>query len=238
MSTQQARGVKSETTINDDMVVQYLQTYPDFFERNSTLLARLRLPHARESGQTISLVERQVDVLRERNRGLERKLKELIDVARANEVLTDKIHRFDRRLIRAGTMAETVSAVEASLREDFEAMHAVLVLFVAPSPELKPLEGPFLRVLPREHADLKMFDTFLTSAKPRCGQVRDAQRDYLFGAGNVEIGSVALAPLGPNAEFGFLAIGSSDSDRFHPTMSTDFLGRIGDHIREAIARFG
>ena len=237
MSTQQARGVKSEA-INDDLVAQYLQTYPDFFERNSALLARLRLPHARNSGQTVSLVERQVDVLRERNQALERKLKELIDVARANEVLTDKIHRFDRRLIRARTQAETVAAIEASLREDFEAMHAVLVLFTAPSPELVALEGRFLRVLPREHQDMKMFETFLASAKPRCGQVRDVQRDYLFGAGNIEIGSVALAPLGPNAALGFLAIGSSDSDRFHPTMSTDFLGRIGDHIREALARFG
>lgn len=237
MSTQQARGVKSEA-INDDLVAQYLQTYPDFFERNSALLARLRLPHARNSGQTVSLVERQVDVLRERNQALERKLKELIDVARANEVLTDKIHRFDRRLIRARTQAETVTAIEASLREDFEAMHAVLVLFTAPSPELGALEGRFLRVLAREHPDMKMFETFLTSAKARCGQVRDAQRDYLFGAGNIEIGSVALAPLGPHAALGFLAIGSSDSDRFHPTMSTDFLGRIGDHIREAFARFG
>jgi uncharacterized protein len=237
MSTQQARGVKSEA-INDDTVAQYLQTYPDFFERNSALLARLRLPHVRNSGQTVSLVERQVDVLRERNLGLERKLKELIDVARTNEALTDKIHRFDRRLIRARTMAETVTAIEGSLREDFEAMHAVLVLFVPPMPELEVLEGRFLRVRTREHADLKTFDTFLANAKPRCGQIRDAQRDYLFGTGNVEIGSVALAPLGPQAEFGFLAIGSSDSDRFHPTMSTDFLGRIGDHIREAIARFG
>ena len=113
MSTQPARGVKSEA-INDDTVAQYLQTYPDFFERNSALLARLRLPHVRNSGQTVSLVERQVDVLRERNLGLERKLNELIDVARTNEALTDKIHRFDRRLIRARTMAETITAIEVS----------------------------------------------------------------------------------------------------------------------------
>jgi uncharacterized protein YigA (DUF484 family) len=68
--------------------------------------------------------------------------------------------------------------------------------------------------------------------------VRDAQRDYLFGSGNIEIGSVALAPIGQNATLGFLANGSSDSDRFDPTMSTDFLARVGDHLREAIARFG
>jgi uncharacterized protein YigA (DUF484 family) len=237
MTTQQARGLKTEG-LTDDAVVQYLQTYPDFFERHSSLLTRLRLPHLRNTGQTVSLVERQVDVLRERNQGLERKLKELIDVARANEVLTDKIHRFARRLIRARSLAETVAAIEASLREDFEAMHTVLVLFRPDAEELKPLAGPFLRLVRRETADLKMFETFLSTAKPRCGQVRDAQRDYLFGSGNIEIGSVALAPIGQNAALGFLAIGSSDSDRFDPTMSTDFLARVGDHVREAIARFG
>jgi uncharacterized protein YigA (DUF484 family) len=237
MTTQQARGLKTEG-LTDDAVVQYLQTYPDFFERHSSLLTRLRLPHLRNTGQTVSLVERQVDVLRERNQGLERKLKELIDVARANEVLTEKIHRFARRLIRARSLAETVAAIEASLREDFEVMHAVLVLFRPEEEDLKPLVGPFLRLVRRETADLKMFETFLNAAKPRCGQVRDAQRDYLFGSGNIEIGSVALAPIGQNATLGFLAIGSSDSDRFDPTMSTDFLARVGDHVREAIARFG
>ncbi len=237
MTTQQARGMKTES-LTDDAVVHYLQTYPDFFERHAALLARLRLPHVRNSGQTVSLVERQVDVLRERNQGLERKLKELIDVARANELLTEKIHHFARRLICARTLAETVAAIEASMREDFEVMHTVLVLFKPEALELKPLEGPFLRLVRRETADLKMFETFLSAAKPRCGQVRDAQRDYLFGSGNVEIGSVALAPIGPNASIGFLAIGSSDSDRFDPTMSTDFLARVGDHLREALERFG
>lgn len=236
MSTQQAREPKTGV-LTDDTVAQYLQTYPDFFERHATLLARLRLPHSRSDSQTVSLIERQVNVLRERIQGLEGKLKELIDVARSNEQVTDKIHRFARRLIRARTLADTVAAIESSLREDFDAMHSVLVLFKPHTEELRALEGRFLRLLPREHADLKMFDTFLTAAKPRCGQVRDLQRDYLFGADNVEIGSVALAPLGTATALGFLAVGSSDSQRFHPTMSTDFLGRIGEHVCEAITRF-
>ena len=236
MSTQQARELKSET-LNDESVSQYLQAYPDFFERHAALLARLRLPHPRSGGQTISLIERQVDVLRERAQGLERKLRELVDVARSNEQLTDKIHRFARRLMCTRTLADTVAAIESSLREDFDARHSVLVLFRAGPGELEPLTGTFLRVLPREHTDLRMFDTFLTAARPRCGQVRDAQRDYLFGAGNIEIGSVALAPLGTGAGMGFLAVGSSDAQRFHPTMSTDFLARIGEYVREAIARF-
>src|SRR5262245_5320329 len=161
MSTQQARELKAEP-ISDEKVANHLQTYPDFFERHAALLAKLRLPHTRTEGQTVSLIERQVDVLRERNTGLERKLKELVDVARLNEQLTDKIHRFARRLIRARSLAETIQAIESSMREDFEAMHSVLVLFRTQSPDLAALEGTFLRLMPRDHADLRTFETFLS----------------------------------------------------------------------------
>ena len=108
--TSQARGIKHEG-LNDTSVADYLQTYPDFFERNSPLLTKLRLPHLRDMGATVSLVERQVEVLRERNQSLERKLKELVDVARANDALADRIHRLCQRLIRAHTLpTENASA--------------------------------------------------------------------------------------------------------------------------------
>ena len=82
-----------------------------------------------------------------------------------------------------------------------------------------------------------MFETLFESGRPRCGQIRDSQRDYLFGAGTVEIGSAALVPLGSSEAavgVGLLAIGSPDAERFHPTMSTEFLARIGDLVSEAI----
>jgi len=88
MTTSHARGIK-EDGLNDLSVAEYLQTYPDFFERNGPLLAKLRLPHLRDAGTTVSLVERQVEVLRERTQSLERKLKELVDVARANDALAE-----------------------------------------------------------------------------------------------------------------------------------------------------
>jgi uncharacterized protein YigA (DUF484 family) len=65
--------------------------------------------------------------------------------------------------------------------------------------------------------------------------VRDSQRDYLFGEGAVDIGSVALVPLGPAGRFGLLACGSTDSQRFNPTVSTEFLARIGELISAALA---
>jgi uncharacterized protein YigA (DUF484 family) len=235
MTTSQARGIKQEG-INDASVAEYLQTYPDFFERNSPLLAKLRLPHLRDVGSTVSLVERQVEVLRDRNQSLERKLKELVDVARANDALADRIHRLSQRLIRAQTLAQTINAVEASLREDFDAMHSVLVLFLEQARSLQPAAGRFLRTGDPADADLKTFESLLQSGKPRCGLARDAQRDYLFGKDSVEIGSVALTPLGPKGKLGILAIGASDAERFHPAMSTEFLSRIGELVTYALTR--
>ena len=235
MTTSQARGIKHEG-LNDTTVAEYLQTYPDFFERNSALLAKLRLPHLRDVGATVSLVERQVEVLRERNQSLERKLKELVDVARANDALADRIHRLCQRLIRAHGMAETISAVETSLREDFDAMHSEMVLFLEQARTVEGVPARFLRTGSASDADIKSFETLLQSGKPRCGQVRDAQRDYLFGTDSLEIGSVALTPLGPKGELGILAIGASDAQRFHPAMSTEFLSRIGELVTYALMR--
>src|ERR1700691_377155 len=235
MTTSQARGIKQED-INDTSVAEYLQTYPDFFERNSPLLIKLRLPHLRDVGATVSLVERQVEVLRERNQSLARQLKELVDVARANDALADRIHRLSQRLIRAHSLPETINAVEASLREDFDAMHSVLVLFLEQARSLESEAGRFLRCGDPDGADITTFESLLHSAKPRCGQVRDSQRDYLFGEDSVAIGSVALTPLGPKGELGIVALGASDAERFHPAMSTEFLSRIGELVTYALMR--
>jgi uncharacterized protein len=182
----------------------------------------------------VSLVERQVLVLREKHEKVEAQLHELIAVARANDALADKIHKLSRRLIRSRTAATLVDALESSLREDFGASEWLMLL--APSAEsgFHRLSSRHLRLVDATAPELKMFDTLFSSGKPRCGQIRDSQRDFLFGAGTIEIGSAALVPLGPQASSGLLAIGSPDTERFHPAMSTEFLARIGELVSEAV----
>jgi uncharacterized protein len=235
MTTSHARGV-SKASLDDGMVAEFLHNSPDFFERNAGLLAKLRLPHLRNEGSTVSLVERQIEVLRDRNQALERKLKELIDVARSNDALAARIHRLSQRLIRAHDLLQTVNAIETSLREDFDAMHVVLVLFTAAARALKSDAPLFLRTDSPDSPDMRTFESLLQAGKPRCGQIRDSQREFLFGADTVAIGSVALAPLGPKGNLGLLAIGASDAERFHPGMSTDFLSRISDLVAFALTR--
>jgi uncharacterized protein YigA (DUF484 family) len=234
MTTREARGLAAVET-EEESVARYLQLNPDFFERNLALLARLRLPHVR-SGSTISLVERQVEVLREKHAALEQKLAEFVRVARSNDAIAERLHRFTRRLMRATNREAVLAEIEASLREDFDSFHSVLLL-ITPTPEVS--EQRFLRTLTADSPSLKSFESLFASGKPRCGQVRDSQRELLFGMDANDIASVALVPLqkpGEKTVMGLLALGSTDRDRFHPGMSTEFLARMGELIADALAR--
>jgi uncharacterized protein YigA (DUF484 family) len=234
MTTQTARGVAAGQT-DEERIERYLSLNPDFFERHQPLLARMRLPHMR-SGSTVSLVERQVEVLREQKSDADRRLSEFIAVARANDQLADRIHRFTRRMMRAPTAVAALDALEASLREDFDAFHSVLLL-TSPIESLRSVNcEPFLRVVAPEDATMRSFEALLATGKPRCGQVRDSQRDFLFGPESASIGSVALVPLGDAGAVGLLALGSAERERFHPGMSTEFLKRMGDLITDALSR--
>lgn len=234
MSTQTARGLAAGQT-EEERIERYLGLNPDFFERHQPLLARMRLPHMR-TGSTVSLVERQVEVLREQKGDADRRLAEFVAVARANDQLAERIHRFTRRMMRAPDAPTALASLEASLREDFDAFNSVLLL-TAPLGSLDTVElEPFLRKLPADDANIRTFEALLATGKPRCGQVRDTQRDFLFGPEAASIGSVALVPLGEAGAIGLLALGSAERERFHPGMSTEFLKRMGELITDALSR--
>jgi hypothetical protein len=230
MTTREARGLAAVET-EEESVASYLQRNPEFFERHQGVLARLRLPHAR-GDSTISLVERQIEVLREKQAALENKLAELVRVARANDAIAERLHRFTRRLLGVSSREQAIACIEAGLREDFDAFHAALVL-IGP-PREAPLAPRFVRSVSADDAQLKSFESLFASGKPRCGQARDSQREFLFGPEGLEMGSLALVPLGEKGALGLLALGSADRDRFHPGMSTEFLARLAELITDSL----
>jgi hypothetical protein len=234
MSTQRKSDFVDDE-LSEQAVHDYLATHPDFFESHATLLSSLHLPHA--SGGAVSLVERQVSVLRQKEIKLERKLKDLIEVARANDILSAKIHELCMQLLAAPDLNKTVSAIEEAMRSGFGADQAVLVVFGDPEAFEDIAAGRFFRVVDRRDPSLKPFETFLNGSSARCGQIRDSQRDFLYRGDALDIGSTALVPLGDGAQIGFLAVGSRDSARFHPGMSIDFLTRLGDLVAGSLKRF-
>lgn len=216
-------------------VAQFLAAHPDFFERHPLLLGQLKLSHVRGDGTTVSLVERQVDVLRDKNREIELRLRSLVENGRANDVLAGKIHRLAKRLIHAKDAHTRIASIEASLREDFDTREFVIVLPHSHAhAALAKSEARYLRAATPDDPGMRSFESLFASGKPRCGRIRDSQRDWLFPSADVEVGSVALVPLGAGGGLGLLAIASPDAEHFNPTMSTDFLARIGELVATAL----
>jgi uncharacterized protein len=229
MTTQQQKRNPVVDELSEDAVEHYLQTHPEFFARHDRLLATLRLPH--KAGSAVSLVERQVTILRTRTAKLEGKLRELLEEGRANESRVTKSFRLASALIAARDRAGALDAVEASLRDDFGIEHVVLLLFTQDG--AKPAAQGFVRSISSQDPRLTAIASLLEAVGPRCGRPTDAQRALFFG--DTPIASTGLVPIGRGERrLGVLALGSGDPNRFLPTMSVDFLARIGDLVSQAL----
>ncbi|MEO0972731.1 MAG: DUF484 family protein [Pseudomonadota bacterium] len=231
MSSQQKTGIAAQG-LSEDAIAQYLQMHPDFFERHSSLLSTLRLADP-ESGPAVSLIERQVAVLRARNGKLERKLQELVTIVGSNTALAEKIHGLGEKLLATATANEAVTVLGKSLREDFSAEFVVLLIFDDAVATDTPAESDWVRRIDRREEGGE-FHSLLGGATARCGRLTEAQRDFIFGSEDGQrVASATLTPLG-NPAIGMLGIGSVNPDRFLPTMSVDFLSRVGGLVAQAI----
>ncbi|HZF29177.1 MAG TPA: DUF484 family protein [Gammaproteobacteria bacterium] len=226
-----AVGTTAADAFPEDAIADHLKSHPDFFERHPLLLLSLNLPH-RTGGSAISLVERQVAMLRQRNSQLERQFKDLVAVAKQNDALVEKILKLGVKLMHAVELPRRLELLETSLREDFGAERAVLVLFAETTPPSAERPG-FVRRLPQDDELVKPFAAFLRGARPKCGPLRDRQKN-VFERDAESLSSAAMVPLGEDASLGFLVIGSRDPDHFHPGKRLDFLGRLGELLSVAL----
>jgi uncharacterized protein YigA (DUF484 family) len=210
-------------------VAAYLRRHPNFLEHYPDLALSLVLP--RQDRQASSLASYQLEVLRDKNRELNRRLAELFAHAQENERLTVRTHQLGLALMRAGNAADTCRAMVATLREDFAGDRVQALLF-APVAGLDAGED-WLQVIAADDKRMAAFRDFLLANEPLCGRLNPDKLDVLFGGASPEAASVALLPL---AGYGVLAIGSRDPNRFFPGMGTLFLRLMSESLVAALAR--
>lgn len=217
--------------IQHDQVAQFLKDHPDFFSQHTELLSALSVPHP-YSGQTISLGERQVMLLRDRARGLEVKLREFIQFAEENDAIGEKLHRLALGLQRGRSLEAVLQALYLSLREDFNVPHACLRLWTpAPLPEAVAGLVEFTPVSDR------IWETVTGLAHPRCGHEAPEEVMMWFGESATHLRSFALAPLREPQVQGLLALASEDFQRFYPEMGTLYLTWLAEQAAAAVSRF-
>lgn len=219
---EQAQAVAAEAGLSEDQVREYLRQHEDFLQRNPDMLDHLHISHA--SGSAISLVEKQVSILRERNIDMRHRLNALTANARENDRLYDKTRLLVLALLDARDIDALYAAFMSAMTEQFKVEHASMILFGAAG------DGS-CRIEPAESARIEI-GALLKGRKPVCGVLRKEELAYLFpNAG--EVGSAALMPLTSSGEqLGLIAVGSSDAGRYSSNMGTLFLS----HIAEVIVR--
>ena len=227
-SSQQTR---TETLPPDEKsVADYLRDNPDFFQKHASLLADLEIPHS--CGPAVSLVEHQVKVLRDQNSQLKRKLMDLVQVARDNNRLNERMHQLTLELISTTSLVQLIDTLRESLLGEFKADTVALRVTGIPDKLARECD---IDSYHEESPELLHFEAFQKNSRPQCGRFKKEQLGYLFGDQAEAIESAALVPLGQKCAFGMLAIGSREANRFHPGMGTLFLTHLGELIGMLLA---
>jgi len=215
--------------VSEKDVVDYLHRHPRFFEGNLNLLSEMNLPHP--SGNAISLIERQVNVLRDHNHKLEQKLNNLIQIARENDRLNARIQSMVLALMEAQDLDEAFYALQNTLHEEFNADSVAVRIFRNPKEPTGLDEKSFVN---KDQELTRLFRNFFSQNKPVCGSLDAQQADYLFKDNAEAIISSALVPIVKDDCFGILAIGSYDINRFNSAMGTVFLTYIGEMVGRSL----
>ena len=210
-------------------VAAWLRRHPNFLQQFPDLALSLVVP--REAGSASSLASYQLEVLRDKNRELNRRLQELSGNAQDNERLAVRTQQLTLALMRQDNAADTLRAMAASLAEDFNGDLVRLVMFA-------PVEGlddaEWLQQIDADDARLQPFRDCLADGEPLCGRLQPDKHALLYGMRAEEVQSTALLPL---AGVGLVAVGSGDPNRFFPGMGTLFLRMMGEALVTALARY-
>ncbi|HEX7763312.1 MAG TPA: DUF484 family protein [Cellvibrio sp.] len=216
--------------LEPEQIEAWLREHPEFFENHPDLLAELSLPH--ESGSAISLVERQVAILRERNIDMRHRLSKLLDNARDNDKLFDKTKRLVLNLLEGQDMGDIIDALHYSFDKDFSIHFTSVILFG----NLEKVPSSQARVVSiaeaREH-----LGALLKNSRAVCGTLGAKELEFVFGNHASEIGSVAVVPLVHGSAFGLLAIGNRDPQYYRSSMGTLFLGYIAEVLNRLLPKY-
>lgn len=237
--------------MNDREVADYLLANPEFFADHAELLATIRLanPHGKAA---VSLQERQMEMLREKNKLLERRLAELLRYGHENDSISAKFNRWTARVMAERDPYALPRTISHGLREVFDVPQTALRVWDVAEPYL---QADFTRQVGEE---VRIFAGSL--ATPYCGANTgfeaaqwlgpavsaappgEASSAPANGAGSDAIESISLIALrDPERDetgnvFGLLVMGSTDPRRFHDGMATDFLTQIGTLASAALSR--
>lgn len=234
MSTSQPKNTLDDVEL-ERQVVKYLREHPDFFAHHPDLLVDMNLPHV--TGGAISLVERQVAILREQKDAARKKLQTLVQNAQVNERLNERLNSLILALLDTDSLDDVLEIVQTRISKDFDADAVVVRLFNTGHPAMTNRPD----IVDWSEPMLGAFEKVIRERRPVCGRLGHGQLESLFSDDAGTIASAALIPLVENENsktcYGMLAIGSHDRERFRPDMGTLFLSQLGKILARVLKKY-
>ena len=209
--------------ISEKIVIDFLRKNPNFFNSYPDIISELKMPH--DHGTAISLVEKQVSVLREQNQQTRKRLHELIEIARQNEELAKRMHKLALTLMDADEPKDIFNTLYDNLKKNFHADRAVVRLFAKPSFIDSFATDEFSG---HETAEEYLFKSIIDKRLPLSGRMKRQQQVFLFGDDGDEIASSVMIPLHGQGWGGILSIGSFDAEHFQAGMGIELLANLGE----------
>ncbi|MBL7000917.1 MAG: DUF484 family protein [Gammaproteobacteria bacterium] len=219
------------TLIDETSVMQYLKHNPDALERHPQILSQLTFPH--ESGVAVSLVERQIKVLRDDNQQLRNRLTELVHIARENEELSQRFHRLSLELMAGEHLHDIIAMTHDQVETFFYTDYVGFCFHDNLTSQLKGLEKSILDPENKHAANVRHW---IQQRKPVFGPFDPGMRQLLLGDQG-QLTSCALIPLYHTRDIGLLILASKSKDRFVDGMGTVFLSQLGELISSKIKQF-
>ncbi|MQY51855.1 DUF484 family protein [Rhodocyclus tenuis] len=214
--------------MNAEEVANFLQENPKFFEQHADLMSQLVIPHP-HGGRAISITERQMLTLRDKNRQLEEKMRELLQFGEDNDAISEKMHRLGVAVIAAASFGAVLHTLNFHLRDDFAIPHFALRLWE------RPADADELPEFAAVSEELQVFAE--TLGQPYCGSTTGFGTAAWFSDGAAHVRSQALIALrNAGGTIGMIALGSEDAQRFYAGMGTLYLERLGEMASAALAR--
>lgn len=223
----------NNTPILETDVIQYLESHPDFFSKHLDLLNAINVPH--QSGKAVSLVEKQMQMLRQSNNDLKARFSQLMDVARQNESHFENTKHLVLELLDFHLQQNDLSALIDIFDSQFPNVLAaneyrlILLDYTTNTHNIHNTEKLSQKIQMFSSKALKDKIPKLTNMeKSYCGALTKSEKEFLFGTHAELIASCALIPLHFQQVKGIVAIGNFKEQHFHKGMGTMFLDHIGD----------
>lgn len=218
-------------TVTEDDIAAFLLNTPDFFERNADLLTSIQLtsPHG---NRAVSLQERQLEMMREKIKGLELRLANMMRLGNENDNTQQKLLLWIIHLLREKYIERIPDLVAQGLQRRFDVPYVALRIW-------QPMIDNFASSVYSQPitANIQSFVDSM-SGESYCGRNPDLEAiDWLESPEPIR--SVALLPLYdqiPHQSFGLLVMGSPEERRFSPDMGVDILKSIAMIASAALKR--